>query len=134
REELLLERLRRRRDDDAQARFERRQEVGETLARPGPGLGDEVLPGQERALDGSGERRLLGAGLEAGQGGGECAAGAKGVVHSATRLRERTDVPSAISRPLTKMFALCGFLPPPLLTAPRAVYSFRPSDPVSLRA
>ncbi len=66
-EQLLLERLGRRGDDDAETRFERRQEIGETLADTGAGLGDEVTAGRERRGDLGRERGLLGALLELGQ-------------------------------------------------------------------
>ena len=78
-EQLFLERLRRRRDDDALARLERRDQVREALADAGSRLGDEVLAEGERALDRSGKRRLLGARLVLGQRVLERAAGAEDV-------------------------------------------------------
>ena len=78
-EELLLERLRRGRDDDALSRLERRDQVGEALADARSGLGDEMLAGQEGVLDRSGERRLLRARLVLGQRALERAAGAEDV-------------------------------------------------------
>jgi hypothetical protein len=80
-EQLLLERLRRRRDHHALPRGERRHEIGEALPHPGPGLGDEVLARRERPLDRLGERCLLGARLVAGQGASEGPAGAEDLVH-----------------------------------------------------
>ena len=87
-EELLLERLRRRRDDHPLARLEGGQEIGEALAGARAGLGDQVLARRERALDRRRKGRLLGSRLETGQGGGERAAGAEGFVHSAAQATE----------------------------------------------
>ena len=58
-EQLLLQRLRRRRDHDPEAGRQSRDQVREALADPGAGLGDEVLAGRERALDLVGEGGLL---------------------------------------------------------------------------
>ena len=78
-EQLLLQRLRRGRDDDALSRLERRDQVGEALADAGPGLGDEMLADGEGVFDRGGERRLLGARLVLGQRALERAAGAEDV-------------------------------------------------------
>src|SRR6478752_1901739 len=80
-EELFLERLRRGRDDDALARFERRQQVGEALPDAGARLSDEMLAGRERVLDGTRERSLLRPWLVLGQGALERAAGAEDLLH-----------------------------------------------------
>jgi hypothetical protein len=80
-EQLLLQGLRRRRDDHPPPGLERRDQVREALAGPRPCLRDEVLAARERALDRVRERSLLRPGLEAGQGAGESAAGAEGRVH-----------------------------------------------------
>ena len=63
RQQLLLQRLRGRGDNDAQARFERRDEVGKALARARGGLGEEMRPICERPRDRVGELRLLLPGL-----------------------------------------------------------------------
>jgi hypothetical protein len=59
RQELLLERLRRGRDDEAEPRVERRDEVGEALARPRARLREQVRSPAERSLDGRGQLALL---------------------------------------------------------------------------
>ena len=95
-EQLLLERLRRGRDDDAEPRLERGHEVGEALADARPGLGDEVLAGQERPLDRGRERRLLWPRLVLGQGARERAAGAEQILHRCAQAygSERTFPPA----------------------------------------
>src|SRR5262249_61265713 len=107
---------------------------GGALAGAGPRLCHEVLARRKRSLDGGRERGLLAPRLEPGQDGGERAAGTKGVVHSDTRLRMRTDVLRPGSRPLTKMSARCEFSPAGAVDRSRAPVYFRPSDPGSLRA
>ena len=82
RQQLLLERLRRRRDDHAPAGLERRDQVGEALARPCPRLGEEVLPHRKRRLDGRRQCRLLRAELVAGEGTLEGAARAEDRLHA----------------------------------------------------
>ena len=69
--QLLLERLRRRRDDDALARGERRDQVGEALARARAGLREQVLARGERVGDGGRQLGLLGTRLEAVENGGQ---------------------------------------------------------------
>ena len=81
REQLLLERLRRGRDDDALPRLERRQQVREALAGSRPGLREQVPPRVEGALDGRRERRLLGPRLEARQHAREPAVRSEDRVH-----------------------------------------------------
>ncbi len=66
-EQLILERLRRRRDDDAPARERGGHEVREALADARAGLGDEVPLAGERERDGLGEPHLPGAPPEARQ-------------------------------------------------------------------
>ncbi len=68
-EQLLLQRLRRGRDDDPLAGGERRHEVREALARPGAGLREQVLARLERLGHGGRQLELLGARLERGQRG-----------------------------------------------------------------
>jgi hypothetical protein len=80
-QELLLQGLRRRRDDDPLPGFEGRHEVGKALPHARSRLGDEVLAEAERALDGRRERRLLGPGLEPGQGALERAANGEHRIH-----------------------------------------------------
>jgi hypothetical protein len=82
REELLLERLGRGRDDDAPAGFERRDQVGEALTCPRAGLGEQMLLEREGALDGDCERGLLGPRLVAGQSLLESPARAEESVHA----------------------------------------------------
>ena len=112
-EQLLLERLRRGRDDDALPRLERGQQVGEALPRAGAGFGDEVLARRERELDRSRKRSLLRPGLEARERGGEGTAGTKRVVHEDGKPTEANGcslagpIP-AISRPLMKIVAASG--------------------------
>ena len=77
-------------------------QVGEALPGAGAGLGDEVLAGRERALDGGGERSLLGPRLVAGKRAASAPPGPKSVVHRAESVRERTDVPPA---PAAESFA-----------------------------
>ena len=67
--------------EDPLSGLERRQQIREALADARPGLGDEVPAAGERHLDRVGERRLLGARLELGQGAGEAAAGTELFVH-----------------------------------------------------
>ena len=92
-EQLLLQRLRGGGDDDPLSGLERRQQIREALADARPGLGDEVPAAGERHLDRVGERRLLGARLELGQGAGKRAAGTEVLVHGPSSVRNRTDVP-----------------------------------------
>ena len=66
RQQLLLERLGRGRDDDAAARVERGEEVAEALAGARAGLREQVLLGGERPRDRLRERELLGAVLVVG--------------------------------------------------------------------
>ena len=80
-QELLLQRLRRGRDDHALARLERRDQVGEALADAGARLGDEMLAGREGELDRAGERSLLRPRLVVGERARQRAAGAEDVVH-----------------------------------------------------
>ena len=80
-EELLLQGLRRRRDDDPQPRRERGNQVGEALSDARPGLGHQVLAGRERPLDLLGQRSLLGPRLVGGKCGLERAAGTEDLVH-----------------------------------------------------
>ena len=87
REQLLLERLRRRRDDDALPGLERRDQVREALPHAGPGLREQVPPGRERMLDRGRERSLLGPRLVAGQGRFEAAARGEEAVHRRDMLR-----------------------------------------------
>ena len=111
-EQLLLQRLRRRRDDDALPRLERRDQVAEALARARSRLGDQVLARRERLLDGPRERGLLGPRLEAGKRGGERAGRAECVAHSprgyaSERMFSR---PAARNSPATDVNAArCGF-------------------------
>ncbi len=63
-EELLLERLRRRRDDDAEPRVERGNQVGEALAGPGARLGQQMPPPRDRERDRLRQLGLLLARLE----------------------------------------------------------------------
>ena len=81
-EELFLQCLRRGRDDDRAARGERRKEVGEALARPGAGLGDQMLSARERLGHCRRQRSLLGPGLEAGKGCRKSAAGGEDIAHA----------------------------------------------------
>src|SRR5690606_37038977 len=65
--ELVLERTRARGDDRATAARERRDEVGERLARPGARFDHERLAGSQRLRDRLRHRALPGAGPEARQ-------------------------------------------------------------------
>ena len=73
--ELLLQRLRRGRDDHPLPRLEGRQQVREALADARPGLRNEVPAGGERTLDGRREGGLLRPRLELRQRLRERAAG-----------------------------------------------------------
>jgi hypothetical protein len=73
RQELLLQRLRRRRHDHPLARYEGREEVGQALARSRAGLCEEVLLAGQRVRDRLRETGLPGAWLEARQGSSEAA-------------------------------------------------------------
>ena len=107
-QQLFLERLGRRRDDDALPGGERGDQVGEALADAGAGLGHEVLPAPERAVDGGRQRGLLRARLVARQRAGEGAAGAEHVVHrQTTSLRVRTDVLPDRRRSIMNLPANC---------------------------
>jgi hypothetical protein len=81
REQLLLERLRRRRDDHSLSRLERRDQVREALAGACARLRDEVLARRERALDGRGEGGLLRPRLVPRQRGGQRSGRAESVSH-----------------------------------------------------
>ncbi len=85
REQLLLQGLRRRCDDDAAPRLEGRHQIREALANPCSRLGHQVLARGQRLLDGRRERGLLGPWLVVGQGALERAPGteerADDVVH-----------------------------------------------------
>ena len=115
REQLLLERLGRGRDDDPPPRLERRDEVGEALADAGARLGDEVLAGRERVLDAGGERGLLAPRLVVGKRMRERAAGAEDVLHrgQTTRANGR----SHGAREPRRKGAICAFPPGCRLTA-----------------
>ena len=80
-QELLLQRLRRRRDDDALTRLERRQEVREALPDARARLGDEVLTRREGVFDRARQRGLLRPRLVLGQGALERATGAEDLLH-----------------------------------------------------
>ncbi len=100
-EELLLQGLGRGGDDDALAREECRDQVGETLADAGPGLCEQVLLRSERMVDRLGERSLLVPRLEPGQGGGERTGMTEEGTHGLVTLRGspviiRTCVPSCL--------------------------------------
>ena len=104
REQLLLQRLRRRRDDDPLPGLERREQVAEALAGARAGLRDEVLARRERALDRRRERSLLRPRLEAGKRGGQGAGRAECVVHGREAYASERLFPfvaAAISSPLT---------------------------------
>jgi hypothetical protein len=64
-QQLLLERLGRRRDHDAKSRVERRHEVGEAFPRPGSGLRQQMPATGDRERDRLRELGLLVAHLEA---------------------------------------------------------------------
>ena len=118
-QQLLLERLGRRRDHDPLPGLKRGDQIGEALAHAGAGLGDEVLAAPERTVDGGRERGLLGARLVARQRAGEGAAGAEHVVHrQTTSLRVRTDVLPGRRRSVTNLPANCDIAAGGPLTAP----------------
>ena len=81
REKLLLECLRRGRDDHAAPRLERRHEIRKALADAGAGLRDEMLAGLERVLDARRERGLLTPRLVPGKRMRERPSGAEDVLH-----------------------------------------------------
>jgi hypothetical protein len=114
RQELLLERLRRGRDDDALTRLERRDQVREALPRPGAGLREEVLARRERMLDRDGERGLLGPRLVGGERGGERAARPEDVLHGRKPTRANGCSPRTrrTSRRLTSKTPLRAGFPP----------------------
>ena len=85
RQELLLERLRRRRHHDALAGEKGRQEVGQALSGARPRLCNEVVAAPERLGDFGGERLLLDARLEAGKSLGKAAGGSKVGIHGGRR-------------------------------------------------
>ena len=91
-QQLLLERLRRRRDDDPLSGLERRDQVRQALADPGAGLREQVLATLEGVCDLLRERSLLGPRLVAGKGGGQPPAAAEERVHVGTPRVERPPV------------------------------------------
>ena len=84
-QELLLQRLRRRRHDHALAGKERRDEVGEALAGARSRFCHEVVAALERARDLGRERLLLGPRLEAGERAGQPASGSEEGIHGGRR-------------------------------------------------
>ncbi len=98
REQLLLQRLGRGRDDDALTGLERRDQIGEALPRAGARLGHEVLAGRERPLDSRRERSLLRPGLVAGKRRGQRAGRAEGIIHGCTGYASERLFPSAAPR------------------------------------
>ena len=108
RQQLLLQRLRRGRDDDPLPRLERGYEVGETLSCPGSRLGQKVVAAVERACDGARERGLLGPRLVAGEDALERPSRAEDLPHCPERTRPNGRSPSA---PAVKNVAASELLP-----------------------
>ena len=80
-EQLLLERLGRRRDDDPPPGLECGDQIGEALPDAGARLGDEMLAGLERPFDAGRERGLLAPRLVLGKRMRERPTGAEDVLH-----------------------------------------------------
>ena len=103
-EQLLLKRLRRRGHDDAAARLEGRDQVGEALAGTGSRLRQQVFLAGERALDGACEGELLLAMLVARDDGGK----ALERVHADRLCRASAVIPrvESLPTPWPRVFAL----------------------------
>jgi hypothetical protein len=85
RQELLLQRLRRRGDDHPLAGDERRDEIRQALPCPRTGLGDEVVAALERIRHCVREGLLRRPRLEAGEGAGQTASGSEEGIHGGRR-------------------------------------------------
>jgi hypothetical protein len=81
RQELFLERFRRRRHHDSLSGDEGGDEIGKALPRACPGLGHQVLVAFERIRHCLGERTLAAPGLEARKRSREAAEGTEEVIH-----------------------------------------------------
>ena len=104
REQLLLQRLRRGRDDDPAARLQRRDEIGEALPGPCARFGKQVLARPEGVGHGPGELGLLRPRLVAEQDLSDRAPDAEDVFHARQRMtrgggRREKFAPSALFRP-----------------------------------
>jgi len=88
-QQLLLQRLGRRRDDHALPRLEGRDQVREALTGAGACLREQMLAAGQCVRDRSGEHGLLGSGLVAGEHPLEAAAGAEECFHECKRTAGR---------------------------------------------
>ena len=90
REQLLLKRFRRGRDDHTLTGGKGRDEVGQALTRPGAGLRQEVLAAFEGIGYGSRELALLSPRLEAREDGGKWTGGTEERLHEWAQRLERS--------------------------------------------